>query len=892
VARPEMHQLEEKAKAVAHDLAHGCGHGDHHDGCGHSTPERKPGIRVSNPSDAAEHRAERAAEQMDAGRRVNGGHTHPAPSSGALAAALRPAGSGRPLAADLKQASETSLGTDLSHVRVHDDHRSDALSRHLGADGFSVGSDVYFRHGVYGSSAAHDRHIVNHELAHAGSGAGSEGGIARHASWEHRMLGDVDPAVLEVIASGRDMVEDRKNDKKKVPSKTIQAVDGSGKTRKIGPDDVLHALEQEIERQQKFAKMAPVEREKGATGKNAMEYKDEHGVDREWDVSIVNIPLRDGTVAALTYGEMNTLGDFYGSPEEISQTDPQQFRNYLYGIREEGIRKFMRLHTEIAKGLGEKPRFDADAKSNRVKDADAKSQGNTGTSKALIGGDAYGELKLMGAGITKGEKKKRAVDSKGDEVENTGYTGGLGRNACHFAPQSWHAWSSYHQKAKALAGQAWVARETAKVTQDPGQKAKLEAEGDAKENEALVQNGFGDHFLQDSFASGHLINKTLIMQWFVKWMDEHPLKRDYTNEEDWQRVQNMAYGQSGLAAMPLYTTPLKQGQASDAQSVDNMGGTWQDRFTALGLQIPGSVRSGDDATGKILLGWQDQRRLGKLKSTDVTEIKKKYALAWGVAAGDVEDALKALIGDGVIRYSHYSTSDRKKGADSIGLTGAFGAKSLELTSAYEPKKVVKKKDEKKGGEKEPKDGRSVRFDEKNLNQLKVADKAQKVTYQDYMAFLNHGYMQLSTNMLHNYFCENGLTVKSEAQRMPYKIYGDNNMLETQSAAGVRFSAETANMSRDAIYDFATTGQTLNSTAAIESRIPKSVIDSHGLEVSLANWHGDNGELRKLCWDKVFPDTAAFFSKSTFIASDALVSAKSQEKIMKDVKILQHDGEDF
>jgi hypothetical protein len=887
VAGPKVHQLEERAKAAARDLATGCGHGDHHEGCGHRAATQSSGIRVSQPTDAAERLADGVADRMDSGVRVTGarrGSAHRA--DGPLAQALRPAGPGRPLEADLRRDSEASLGADLSHVRVHDDHRSDALSRHLGADGFSVGGDVYFRHGVYGSAASHDRHIVNHELAHAsGGGAGSQEVISRHASWEHRMLGDVDPAVLEVIASGRDMVEDRKSDKKATPSKTIQGTDPTGQTRTIGPDDVLHALEQEIERQQLFAKMQPAKRGAAATGKNEAKITKNGIVDQKWEVSIVNIPLRDGRVAALTYGEMNTLGDFYGSPEEIGQTDPQQFLNYLYGIREEGIRKFMRLHTEIAKGLGKKSKYDGNAGKNKVKDKEATSQGNTGT-WAMIDNDSWGEVKLMGAGLTKGEKKKRAKTAQGDELESTGYTGGLGRNACHFAPQSWHAWSSYHQKAKAIADEAYLKREAAKVSTKPNEKAKLEQEADAKENEALVQNGFGDHFLQDSFASGHLINKTLIMQWFVKWMDEHPFKRDYSNEEDWQRVQNIAYGQSGLAAMPLYSTPLKQGQASDAQSVDNMGGSWQDRFDALGLEIPKSVRSGDDPAGKLLLGWQEQRRLGKLKSTDVTAIKKTYAGMWGLADGEVETALKLLINDGVVRYSHYSTSDRKKGPDAIGLTGTFGAKSLELTKGYEPGKVKKKK----SGDKAPKTvGQS---DVQKDNEAKLGQRAQKVTYQDYMAFLNHGYMQLSTNMLHNHFCENGLTVKSAAATLPYKIYGDNNMLQAESAKGVRFSAETSNMSRDAIYDWATTGNTFNATATIESRLPKTVVDSTGTEVSLANWHGDNGELHKLCWDKVFPATAAFFSKSTFIASDALVSTKAQEKIMKDVKILQHDGEGF
>jgi len=43
------------------------------------------------------------------------------------------------------------------------------------------------------------------------------------------------------------------------------------------------------------------------------------------------------------------------------------------------------------------------------------------------------------------------------------------------------------------------------------------------ERRAWVANGYASHFLQDSFAAGHLINKTLVMQWFV----------DYTKDLGW-----------------------------------------------------------------------------------------------------------------------------------------------------------------------------------------------------------------------------------------------------------------------------------------------------------------------------------------------------------------------
>jgi hypothetical protein len=39
------------------------------------------------------------------------------------------------------------------------------------------------------------------------------------------------------------------------------------------------------------------------------------------------------------------------------------------------------------------------------------------------------------------------------------------------------------------------------------------------ERRAWVTNGYSNHFLQDSFAAGHLINKTLVMQWFVEYIN-------------------------------------------------------------------------------------------------------------------------------------------------------------------------------------------------------------------------------------------------------------------------------------------------------------------------------------------------------------------------------------
>ena len=72
------------------------------------------------------------------------------------------------------------------------------------------------------------------------------------------------------------------------------------------------------------------------------------------------------------------------------------------------------------------------------------------------------ELKLMG--LPPGNQQtKPAV---GGEAA-TDYSSTLARNACHFAPESWHAWYDFHTKARALAGEAYRLRVDAIDSRSP-----------------------------------------------------------------------------------------------------------------------------------------------------------------------------------------------------------------------------------------------------------------------------------------------------------------------------------------------------------------------------------------------------------------------------------------
>jgi len=516
---------------------------------------------------------------------------------------------------------EDAFGHDFSGVRLHDNRASDALNRELAATAFTVGSDIYFRQGRSSTLSPQGSHLLAHELAHVTQQHGPAAvhtRIHRHASWEHKMLGDIDPADLEVIASGRDMA---KQGVGKGAKKTLTLPGG----RKFTGEDVLHTIDQEIARLQYFGKNPPIEATEDAADQLVTDFAADQGLvagpraqklAAEWKVRLVSIPLKDKSKAVLSYGEVNTLPDFFGNVEEIKQTDPKMFRNYLDGIREESILKFMRLRNEVAGGLGQQNKYNPDDAAHKV----GQSMGNTGTTApgvlGVAGGDAYGELKMMGAVKDKWIMRRLAPTSGRSEKkaqlagkEETSYTAGLGRNACHFAPYSWHAWGDAHRKSEDIALKAWKLRDSVallkRLDQVSGKKpTKAEqkkrdtdlATADDLQNEALVQNAFADHFLQDSFAAGHLINKTLIMQWFTKWLDEHKAKRDYTSQEKWRQVQNIAYGQAGVAGMGLYRAKVGTTASNDPQTVENIekvgsgqaerAATWEDRYKALGLAVP------------------------------------------------------------------------------------------------------------------------------------------------------------------------------------------------------------------------------------------------------------------------------------------------------------------
>lgn len=72
---------------------------------------------------------------------------------------------GRPLEAPVRSAMEMRFGHDFSDVRIHDDRYAVASADAVGAEAYTVGSDIVFGAGRYARSSGRER-LLAHELAH------------------------------------------------------------------------------------------------------------------------------------------------------------------------------------------------------------------------------------------------------------------------------------------------------------------------------------------------------------------------------------------------------------------------------------------------------------------------------------------------------------------------------------------------------------------------------------------------------------------------------------------------------------------------------------------------------------------------------------------------------
>ncbi|MGB5952685.1 MAG: hypothetical protein WBG57_09265 [Ornithinimicrobium sp.] len=218
----------------------------------------------------------------------------------------------------------------------------------------------------------------------------------------------------------------------------------------------------------------------------------------------------------VTYGEVNALADYLPGPAAIDGLPRETMVPVLQRMRQTMRRQLWQLV-----GIDHSP-----------------SQAGAGWSWLDPINEAAGEVKTM--------------DSATECLCTQRYGGLLARNACHFVPHSWQRWARFHEEARGQARQAVLEADAESPITTPGTAAGEWA------RQAWLSNGYGDHFLQDSFAAGHLINKTLVMQWFAEFLAGLSWA-----ERPWYGVIKQEFleamstrAQPGLAARPLYSTSI------------------------------------------------------------------------------------------------------------------------------------------------------------------------------------------------------------------------------------------------------------------------------------------------------------------------------------------------
>jgi hypothetical protein len=75
-------------------------------------------------------------------------------------------GGGSPLEGGVRSSMESAFGASFQDVRVHTDDRASKSAEAVGANAYTVGSDVVFKGGQYNPSTPTGQRTLAHELAH------------------------------------------------------------------------------------------------------------------------------------------------------------------------------------------------------------------------------------------------------------------------------------------------------------------------------------------------------------------------------------------------------------------------------------------------------------------------------------------------------------------------------------------------------------------------------------------------------------------------------------------------------------------------------------------------------------------------------------------------------
>lgn len=407
---------------------------------------------------------------------------------------------------------ESAFGVDLGDVKAHTGPAAAQASRAIGAEAYTMGSDIAF------ASPAPGKELVAHEVAHViqqRAGAGPDGGVGQAGD---RFEREADAAAADVAGGGRTDLADR-----------------------YQPGQAAGALQRKTVQRYESSEHASLG--------DGMQYP--------FDIAPMALPNK----AEATRGELIAFGDFYESYDAMAKAPREETEALIGIIRWEGIwRLAMRrkhnaplgggaltdpdpkkqgndLHTsaepddtgwhggEAAKGekgllTWTDPAWDVQIGSGgtmRQKAQEIHAQFapswqffsvnvplTTFSDNALTIQQmklTLGRRRFRNANNTLGSDKTGDVDATTDKkTSDPGHLGGdyfdlASNNLSHFAITNWATWEHYHKSVCDL------------VTKDPTQKQR-----------ATIEDAWGCHYLTDMYASGHVVDKQELMTYATGMM--------------------------------------------------------------------------------------------------------------------------------------------------------------------------------------------------------------------------------------------------------------------------------------------------------------------------------------------------------------------------------------
>ena len=350
-------------------------------------------------------------------------------------------------------------GVEFSAIRLH--YRGvDEICRAFGATALTVGTDIYFRREAFAPHTPEGLRLLAHEVA--------------HVVQQHRRPVTAGPAEeREADAAAAALLRGRRFDfgaagfpvAPSGPDRCVVQRYTAWEHCMLGDLDPARLGAEHLD-----AQCALLER----LGRDPRDVDEERLRAEHPGAQTLRLP---GSGLVVTLGELNVLPDYLAHPEEIENAPEAFLLPLIQSVRSLNIAELRRLAGSGSSGFrpGPRPRLPGSLKYPRLRQL--AEIGEVLEVDALGRRCGFAPWKL--------------------------YSSAVGRNAGHFAPFSWYRWRSYHLMARDL-----IARSLTAAGPD---REKLRTR-------ARIYAGFADHFLQDSYAAGHLVNKTLVMQWYIEWL--------------------------------------------------------------------------------------------------------------------------------------------------------------------------------------------------------------------------------------------------------------------------------------------------------------------------------------------------------------------------------------